>query len=266
MKCVPIVIAAGGTGGHFYPAEALAAALIARGHWVVLMTDARAVVPKSTRVRRAQSICAARRRHRRTRRRAGRQGGLRAGRRSGASARSIMAPYPAGRGGGVRRLSGCSTGPRRASVALTGRRSSCMNRTRCSAGPTGFWRATPRVLALSFADTSRVPAKVRRLVTGNPVRPAVTALSEAEYEPRPARNTMDRSWAGRSGCWSWAARSARASSVRSCPRRIARLPDAIRVRLAGHAAMPRRGPGPGPRDLRRQRDRRRTGAILPGRR
>src|SRR4249920_2853798 len=44
----PIVIAAGGTGGHFYPAEALASALIARGHWVVLMTDARAVVPKST--------------------------------------------------------------------------------------------------------------------------------------------------------------------------------------------------------------------------
>ena len=42
------------------------------------------------------------------------------------------------------------------------------------------------VLALSFADTSRVPAKVRRLVTGNPVRPAVAALSEAEYEP-PAR-------------------------------------------------------------------------------
>jgi UDP-N-acetylglucosamine--N-acetylmuramyl-(pentapeptide) pyrophosphoryl-undecaprenol N-acetylglucosamine transferase len=37
----PVVIAAGGTGGHFFPAEALAAALIARGHRVVLMTDAR---------------------------------------------------------------------------------------------------------------------------------------------------------------------------------------------------------------------------------
>src|SRR5690348_1606545 len=44
----PIIIAAGGTGGHFYPAEALAAALIERGHWVVLMTDARAVVPAGT--------------------------------------------------------------------------------------------------------------------------------------------------------------------------------------------------------------------------
>jgi UDP-N-acetylglucosamine--N-acetylmuramyl-(pentapeptide) pyrophosphoryl-undecaprenol N-acetylglucosamine transferase len=37
----PIVIAAGGTGGHFFPAEALAAELLRRGHRIVLMTDAR---------------------------------------------------------------------------------------------------------------------------------------------------------------------------------------------------------------------------------
>lgn len=37
----PIVIAAGGTGGHFFPAEALAAELMKRGQVVVLMTDAR---------------------------------------------------------------------------------------------------------------------------------------------------------------------------------------------------------------------------------
>src|ERR1700729_3116382 len=37
----PIVIAAGGTGGHFFPAEALAAELLSRGHRIVLMTDAR---------------------------------------------------------------------------------------------------------------------------------------------------------------------------------------------------------------------------------
>src|ERR1700712_5009751 len=37
----PIVIAAGGTGGHFFPAEALAAELVARGHRIVLMADAR---------------------------------------------------------------------------------------------------------------------------------------------------------------------------------------------------------------------------------
>ena len=48
----PIVIAAGGTGGHFFPAEALAAELIARGHRVVLMTDARSGGLRSAGVRR----------------------------------------------------------------------------------------------------------------------------------------------------------------------------------------------------------------------
>ncbi len=43
----PIIIAAGGTGGHFFPAEALAATLIARGHRVVLMTDGRSGALKS---------------------------------------------------------------------------------------------------------------------------------------------------------------------------------------------------------------------------
>lgn len=42
MTARPIVIAAGGTGGHFIPAEALARALAARGHAIALMTDRRA--------------------------------------------------------------------------------------------------------------------------------------------------------------------------------------------------------------------------------
>ena len=36
-----VVIAAGGTGGHFFPAEALAGQLASRGHELVLMTDRR---------------------------------------------------------------------------------------------------------------------------------------------------------------------------------------------------------------------------------
>ena len=35
------MIAAGGTGGHFFPAEALAGELLSRGRRVALMTDAR---------------------------------------------------------------------------------------------------------------------------------------------------------------------------------------------------------------------------------
>ncbi|WP_192499033.1 undecaprenyldiphospho-muramoylpentapeptide beta-N-acetylglucosaminyltransferase [Skermanella pratensis] len=37
----PVVLAAGGTGGHMFPAEALARELLARGHRVVLVTDRR---------------------------------------------------------------------------------------------------------------------------------------------------------------------------------------------------------------------------------
>ncbi|MGD9741721.1 MAG: undecaprenyldiphospho-muramoylpentapeptide beta-N-acetylglucosaminyltransferase [Dongiaceae bacterium] len=37
----PILLAAGGTGGHMFPAEALAAALLARGRRVLLVTDRR---------------------------------------------------------------------------------------------------------------------------------------------------------------------------------------------------------------------------------
>lgn len=42
MASRPILLAAGGTGGHLFPAEALASALIARGHVVHLATDERA--------------------------------------------------------------------------------------------------------------------------------------------------------------------------------------------------------------------------------
>jgi UDP-N-acetylglucosamine--N-acetylmuramyl-(pentapeptide) pyrophosphoryl-undecaprenol N-acetylglucosamine transferase len=38
----PVLVAAGGTGGHLFPAEALCNALIARGYAVELMTDERA--------------------------------------------------------------------------------------------------------------------------------------------------------------------------------------------------------------------------------
>ena len=37
----PIVIAAGGTGGHMFPAQALAGTLAERGRDIVLVTDRR---------------------------------------------------------------------------------------------------------------------------------------------------------------------------------------------------------------------------------
>ena len=44
MSPGPIVLAAGGTGGHMYPAESLALRLRARGHRLVLVTDERGAV------------------------------------------------------------------------------------------------------------------------------------------------------------------------------------------------------------------------------
>ncbi len=44
IAAAPVVIAAGGTAGHFFPAEALGTELAARGHALVLMTDRRAGV------------------------------------------------------------------------------------------------------------------------------------------------------------------------------------------------------------------------------
>lgn len=41
MKKTPIVLAAGGTGGHLFPAQALAEELLRRGHVIHLMTDER---------------------------------------------------------------------------------------------------------------------------------------------------------------------------------------------------------------------------------
>lgn len=47
MTFKTIVLAAGGTGGHLYPAEALAQELLSRGHKVIILTDKRGTVFKS---------------------------------------------------------------------------------------------------------------------------------------------------------------------------------------------------------------------------
>jgi UDP-N-acetylglucosamine--N-acetylmuramyl-(pentapeptide) pyrophosphoryl-undecaprenol N-acetylglucosamine transferase len=48
VTAVTIVLAAGGTGGHLFPAEALAATLLERGHAVTVLTDTRGAVMGET--------------------------------------------------------------------------------------------------------------------------------------------------------------------------------------------------------------------------
>ena len=179
----PIVIAAGGTGGHFYPAEALAASLIERGRWVVLMTDARSAVPKSTVFdERNQYVLPG----------AGiaGRGVVRAGKAvfslaaGVARARSIMTRI---RPAAVVAFGGYpAVPPVLAARLLSDRPPVILHEQNAVLGRANrFLARHAAVLALSFEATGRVPAKVRRLVTGNPVRPAITALSQAGYEAPP---------------------------------------------------------------------------------
>lgn len=176
----PIVIAAGGTGGHFYPAEALAGALIERGQWVVLMTDVRTVVPRGTvfdprdqYVLPGAGI-------------AGR-GVVRAGKAvltlaaGVARAHGIMARI---RPAAVVAFGGYPSVPPVLAARLSrGRPPVILHEQNAVLGRANrFLARHASVLALSFANTTRVPPKVRQVVTGNPVRPAVTALSQAGYE------------------------------------------------------------------------------------
>lgn len=170
----PIVIAAGGTGGHFFPAEALASALIARGQRIVLMTDARsgaldspAFIGRERFVLSGAGI-------------AGR-GATRAARavlalgvgvaqarralaRLDASAVVAFGGYPS-----VPPVLAARTLARRPAVILHEQNAVLGRANRFLARHAG-------TLALSFADTTRVPAGARAIVTGNPVRSGIAAV------------------------------------------------------------------------------------------
>ena len=180
-----VVIAAGGTGGHFYPAEALASELIERGHRVVLMTDARSggltsavFAGREQYVLRGAGI-------------AGR-GAWRAVKAVGAisagvvQARGILARIGAacvvGFGGypcvapilAARLL-------RRAPAVVLQEQNAVLGRAN------RFLAGRADVLALGFEHTARVPAGMVTTVTGNPVRQAIAALASVAYQPPAAR-------------------------------------------------------------------------------
>jgi UDP-N-acetylglucosamine--N-acetylmuramyl-(pentapeptide) pyrophosphoryl-undecaprenol N-acetylglucosamine transferase len=171
----PVIIAAGGTGGHFFPAEALAAELLRRGRRIVLMTDARSGAIASPVFEGCERFVLAG---------AGIAGrGLsRAARavlallRGAVQARAILARLRptvlVGFGGypSVAPVLGSRLMRRRPRVllheqnAVLGRANRMLSR-----------RAD--LLALSHAETART------VLTGNPVRPAIVALGGAGYEP-----------------------------------------------------------------------------------
>jgi UDP-N-acetylglucosamine--N-acetylmuramyl-(pentapeptide) pyrophosphoryl-undecaprenol N-acetylglucosamine transferase len=214
-----IVIAAGGTGGHFFPAEALASALLARGHRIALMTDARSAGLRSA-VFAGHEQCVIRGAGI-----AGR-GMVRAARAVVAlaggtlQARAILARLGAavvvGFGGYpcVAPVLAARLMRRRPTVILHEQNAVLGRANRFLAG-----RAD--ALALAFAETTRVPETAATVVTGNPVRPAITALAGGEY--RPPGDTVNLLVLGGS-------LGARVFSD-VMPPALAALPDHLRARL-----------------------------------
>jgi UDP-N-acetylglucosamine--N-acetylmuramyl-(pentapeptide) pyrophosphoryl-undecaprenol N-acetylglucosamine transferase len=178
-KVQPIVIAAGGTGGHFFPAEALAAELVARGHRIVLMTDARSGgLSSPTFAGREQYII--------------RGAGI-AGRGAwrGAKAVGSLAAGVVQARGILARIGAASVvgfggypcvAPIVAARLLRHRPVVILHEQNAVLGRANrFLAARADVLGLGFQDTKRVPAGTRTEVTGNPVRPGITALAQTSY-------------------------------------------------------------------------------------
>jgi UDP-N-acetylglucosamine--N-acetylmuramyl-(pentapeptide) pyrophosphoryl-undecaprenol N-acetylglucosamine transferase len=175
----PIVIAAGGTGGHFFPAEALAAELVARGHRIVLMTDARSGgLSSPTFSGREQYVI----------RGAGIAGrGLWRGAKAVGSlaagvvqARGILGRISAG---GIVGFGGYPcVAPILAARSLRRRPALILHEQNAVLGRANrFLAGRADVLALGFEGTERIPSGTRTEVTGNPVRPAIMALSKTGY-------------------------------------------------------------------------------------
>ncbi len=177
----PIVIAAGGTGGHFFPAEALASALIARGRRVALMTDARSAGLQSPVF-------------------AGLEQFVISG--AGIAGRGVMRAGKAmvALAGGVvqaRQILGRShaaavvgfggypcVAPVLATRLMRRRPTVILHEQNAVLGRAN--RSLSRhadLLALSFAATERVPEHAATVVTGNPIRPAIAGLAAQAYVP-----------------------------------------------------------------------------------
>ncbi|MBP0445579.1 undecaprenyldiphospho-muramoylpentapeptide beta-N-acetylglucosaminyltransferase [Roseomonas sp. SSH11] len=179
----PIVIAAGGTGGHFFPAEALAAELTRRGERVALMTDARSSAYASPVFAHAERFVL--------------KGSGLAGHGMLGAARGVLA-LARGAMEARRLLSDIrpsavvgfggypSVPPLVAARLLPAARRPVVVLHEQNAVLGRANRALARgadLLALCFSGTGRVPGGVRAEVLGNPVRPAITALHGQGYEP-----------------------------------------------------------------------------------
>ena len=177
----PIVIAAGGTGGHLFPAEALAAELIARGERIALMTDARSAAYESPAFANAERFVL---------RGAGLAGrGLK---RSIAGAFALAAGTLTARrllvrldASAVIGFGGYPSVPpllaARLLPAATCPATALHEQNAVLGRANRFLARGVDLLALSVPETARVPSGAQVELVGNPVRPALAALAGQGY-------------------------------------------------------------------------------------
>ncbi len=169
----PIVIAAGGTGGHFFPAEALALELFARGHRVVLMTDRRAMakLPESLVGREIHVLPGAGIAGRGVRRAAAAVARLAAGTAKARLLLNQLDPAAIVAFGGYP-----SIPPVLATMGRKAKPAVILHEQNAVLGRANrLLSGRAKLLALSFAQTFKVPRDVPTTVVGNPVRPEFVA-------------------------------------------------------------------------------------------
>ncbi len=175
-----VVLAAGGTGGHMVPADALAQALRRRGLGVSLLTDARGLrFPGLLEgVERTEMESAA----------PGRLDPLalaRAAGRIAAGARRARAHLRARAAAAVVGFGGYPAVPALLAAIGAGRPAILHEQNAVMGRANRLLAPHVQAVALSYAETARVPAGARRraVVTGNPVRPAVLRARGLPFRP-----------------------------------------------------------------------------------
>ncbi len=181
----PILIAAGGTGGHFFPAEALASHLLALGERVVLMTDARSGALASPVFSQAERhVIAGAGLSGRSLKRA--LAGAFALARGVVQARAIMARA---KPGAVVAFGGYpAVAPVIAAFSLRPRPKILLHEQNAVLGRANRLLARlADVVVLSFAKTQALPKFVKTELLGNPVRGPVAELFGVAYQPPDAQ-------------------------------------------------------------------------------
>lgn len=174
------VIAAGGTGGHLFPAQALAETLIARGWGVVLASDERvAGLAQDFPAERRIGLSAA------TFRRGDPVGMARAGFAVAKGVLQARAMYREVRPSVVVGFGGYPSFPALA-AAVIGCLPTVIHEQNAVMGRANR-RLAPfvKTIACAFPTLAKAPRGVaeRAVVVGNPVRPPIRALADAPYDP-----------------------------------------------------------------------------------